>query len=319
VVATNDLPSCSGSARAREEPLAAIVDTLSFTVLSCSVRVQCEDPDARDLLAANYGCMQGGLGTVSLDYAVSRPKRSSAFLISRAGQKPLRASDGGEFLFVFEKDLTIQLQQLRPDLYFIHSAVLEFAGRAIMLVAASGSGKSMTTWALLHHGFRYLSDELGPVDLETLQVYPYPHALCLKEKPPGSYPLPQKTLYMPHSLHVPTTEFPSGVSKGPVRLAALFFLRYQPRSSGPVLRSLSGAEAGARLFAQALNPLAHAGDGLDGAIAIATKCVCFELVTADLSATCALLRTTLSRWSHHRLSSSRPSGACSFFPPTKGR
>jgi hypothetical protein len=46
-----------------------------------------------------------------------------------------------------------------------------------MLVGESGSGKSTTAWALLHHGCCYFSDELGPVDLQTGEVYPYPHAL----------------------------------------------------------------------------------------------------------------------------------------------
>jgi hypothetical protein len=53
------------------------------------------------------------------------------------------------------------------------------------------------------------------------------------------------------------------------------------------------AEAAARLFAHALNPLAHAEEGLDGAVAIATRCPCFALHTADLPATCALMVRTL--------------------------
>ena len=30
------------------------------------------------------------------------------------------------------------------------------------------------TWALSHHGFRYLSDELAPIDPGTLRVHPFP-------------------------------------------------------------------------------------------------------------------------------------------------
>ncbi len=56
---------------------------------------------------------------------------------------------------------------------------------------------------------------------------------------------------------------------------------------------ISGAEAAARLFAHTLNPLAHIGDGLEGAIEITKRCAHFELVTADLPETCALVRATL--------------------------
>jgi hypothetical protein len=186
------------------------------------------------------------------------------------------------------------LQRLRRDLYFIHAAALEFAGKAYMLVAPSGSGKSTTTWALLHHGFQYLSDELGPIDLKTLEVYPYPHALCLKNAPPTSYPLPARVLRTSRTLHISPRNLPCGVSTSPFPLAAIFFLQYDPEACAPAVQPLNKAEAGVRLFANALNPLAHPGDGLDGAIKIATESACFKLTTADLSSTCQLVLTTIA-------------------------
>ncbi len=242
---------------------------------------------------ANYGYMQGESDEVCLHYSIRRQEGEPSFVIKRDGHNPIMASDHSEFLFLFEKDMTIELQKLRRDLYFVHAAVLEFAGRAFMLVAASGGGKSITTWALLHHGFRYLSDELAPVNLETMEVYPYPHALCLKDQPPGTYPLPGKTLYTSRTLHVPTEDLPGRVGIGPIPLAAVLFLRYSPKASAPTMVPISKAGAGARLFASALNPLAHPGDGLDGAIEIVTRSACFELITADLPATCALVKATL--------------------------
>jgi hypothetical protein len=269
--------------------------TLSLTVLGRNVRVRCEDAEAWALSVANYAQMQGELKAPDLSYTVRREKASSAFVIRRNGQEPLIASDDSELLFLFEKNITIELQKLRPDLYFIHAAVVEFTGKALMLVGESGSGKSMTTWALLHHGFRYLSDELGPVDLKTFRVYPYPHALCLKSEPPDAYALPQKTLHTSRTLHVPVEELPSRVVKSPMPLAAIFFLRYCPEASAPSVQPISKAAAGARLIANALNPLAHPGDGLDGAIEIAARAACFELLTADLPRTCTLVKATL-KW-----------------------
>ncbi len=269
------------------------LDTLSLTVLGCSVRVECEDAEARALLEVNYCRLQGNQGWLDLAYAVGRQPRSPAFFIQREGQDALLASDAGDFLYQFEKDMTIELEKLRRDLYFVHGAVLEFAGKACMLVGPSGSGKSTTTWALLHHGFRYLSDELAPVDLETLEVVPYPHALCLKAEPPASYPLPTATLRTSRTLYVPIANLPSGVGSDPTPLATLFFVRYRPEIAVPTIRPMSKAEAAMRLFTNALNPLAHPEDGLDGAIAITTRCACFELFVADLHATCALMNATL--------------------------
>jgi hypothetical protein len=50
---------------------------------------------------------------------------------------------------------------------------------------------------------------------------------------------------------------------------------------------VTAANAAARLFANALNPLAHANDGLDAAVAIAQAIPCFELDTSSLPQACA--------------------------------
>ncbi len=267
-------------------------NTLSLRLFGHSARVRCEDTRLLELLEADYGHANGNHACPSsLNYFVDTLDGTS--FIAREGRQKLTAYDDSEFLYLFEKDLTIELQRLRRDLYFVHSAVLEYDGKAVMLVAASGGAKSITTWALLHHGFRYLSDELGPVDLKALEVHPYPRALCLKNEPPRLYPLPQRTLRCPHTLHVPAESLPGKVRTEPAPLGAIFFLCYRGNASQPEVQPISTAEAGARLYANALNPLAHPGEGLDAALRIATATTCCTLFTADLRSTCDLVKATL--------------------------
>ena len=265
-------------------------------VLGCRVRIECRDPKTLELILGNYGGMQGrNFGPSHLDYVVETCRKDPGFRIASRGSKPRMTADDGEFLFLIEKDMTIELQKLRPDLYFVHAAALGLSGRAFLLVAAAGRGKSTTTWALLHHGFDYLSDELAPLDLDRLEVQPYPHAICLKKEPPCPYSLPDKTLRTSFTMHVPTSQLPTAAILKSMPVTALFFLEYRLGLNSPTVRLLSKAETATRLFVHALNPLAHAEDGLAGAVAIARKVPAFQLDSGDLRPTCALINETLER------------------------
>src|SRR5262245_22743277 len=145
------------------------------------------------MLFGNYSFFSTHPKNPILKYAVTR-NGEGGFEILRNTGSPLVASDDGDFLFQMEKEITIEVQKRRSDLYFLHAAVLDYNGLGLMLVANSGGGKSTTTWALCHHEFRYLSDELAPIDLKTLEAFPYSHALSLNRDPPSPYSTPTETI-----------------------------------------------------------------------------------------------------------------------------
>ena len=62
----------------------------------------------------------------------------------------------------------------------------------------------------------------------------------------------------------------------------------------PTLRRLRSPEAAARLYAETLNPLAHAALGMDAVVSVASRVPCFVLSLGDVAATSALLREMLS-------------------------
>jgi hypothetical protein len=64
--------------------------------------------------------------------------------------------------------------ELRPDLIWIHSGVVARPDGALMIVAPSGQGKSTLVTHLCVRGWRFLSDEMAPVDSRTSTVLPYP-------------------------------------------------------------------------------------------------------------------------------------------------
>jgi HprK-related kinase A len=63
----------------------------------------------------------------------------------------------------------------------VHAAVVERSGRALILPAPAGSGKSTLCAALSYAGWRLLSDEFALVDPGTGDVSPLPRPISLKE------------------------------------------------------------------------------------------------------------------------------------------
>ena len=64
----------------------------------------------------------------------------------------------------------------------LHSAVLERDGRAMLLPAAPGFGKTTLCAALAHRGWRLLSDEFGLIRPHTRDFIPVPRPMALKNE-----------------------------------------------------------------------------------------------------------------------------------------
>ena len=229
----------------------------------------------------------------SLEYTITENQELdiNTITISRAGTNDLITDDIGEFIFFFEKDMTIELQKIRSDLLFIHSAALEYEGMGLLLVAPSGSGKSTTAWAMINSGFSYLSDELAPIDLNSLAIMPYPHALNLKSVPP-LFSLPEDALYTSQTIHVSIKEF---CNSSVTPLKVIFYLEFNAEISEPEINPISTAEATANLYANSLNILAHndIDNGLNAAVKVASRVKNYKLVSNKLDKTCRDIKSLM--------------------------
>jgi hypothetical protein len=272
-----------------------LTDLFLFEVLGVGFGVRCCDGELQRLVQANWAYFATPAthdDPVLFDVTRSSPPTFSWTCSNGAAGD---AYDTCALLYALEHAVVIELQTRRSDLYFLHAAAAERHGRAYLLVAASGSGKSTTQWALLHHGFGYLSDELAPIELNSLNVHAYPHALCLKQPPPPPYGLPTETLATERTLHVPVTNLPRLAEPGPRPVGAAIFLAYRPQAMAPSMHPISPGETSARLYANSLNPLAHPNAGLAAAARIAASVPGFVVESADLCDTCQLIEATLDR------------------------
>ncbi len=274
---------------------------LRFRTLGHSFSIRCDDVEAADLLAFRFAAMR--IDRRDAESELVRPliyevggRGGERFALVCPGNRLVECEGVGAVVHELEHDLTIALQRARPDLFFVHAAALEHAGRAYLLAGDSGNGKSTTAWGLLNRGFNYLSDELSPIDVATLCVHAYPRALSLKAPPPASQPLPPAGVrHLESTLQIGAGGIPtmSGLSVCPIE--SIVFVRYEPQRAAPALRKVSAAEAGARLYAMTLNALAHVDQGFGVALQIASHLRCYVLESADLADTCDLFHEQVLR------------------------
>lgn len=144
----------------------------------------------------------------------------------------------------------------RDWLAALHAAAVHNSRCALMLPALGGAGKTTLTAALLAAGSGYLSDDVAPLDAETLEVWPLPLPLRIK---PGSvallrprYPeLDHLPAHGPADRAVrllPPPRFDPTAAGRSYPVAGLVFPDYRP-AAACALRPISPVEALQRLIA----------------------------------------------------------------------
>lgn len=274
------------------------IDTYShtFDVVGVSIRIDCDSFELHELFVKNFERKATVGKTPALRYLVKLIDEQHEVEISRPGSSfHQTAENRGMLIALLEGDLVVQLQLLRADLVFLHAASVSNGKKAHLFTGPSGSGKSTTCWGLLHHGFRYLSDELAPVSLATTSVSPYLHALCLKSAPPADYPCPEEAILTQRGIHVPSSALPASPIERDMPIGSIFFVEYQRANARASIERVQHGEAAARLYPNILNALAHGNDGLEAALQITRGVDCYRVDAADLADTCELIAGVAER------------------------
>lgn len=172
----------------------------------------------------------------------------------------------------------------------IHAAVVERGGRAAILPAPPGSGKSTLCAALMLRGWRLLSDEIAIVPLDGSGLVPLGRAVSLKNE---SIELIQR--YEPSAVMNPPT---TGTAKGTVthlrvpadqvarigetaRPAWIVFPRWQAGAS-PSLRPRSRAQSVVDLARNSFNYGTLGLRGFDTMSRLVAACACHDFVYSQL-------------------------------------
>jgi hypothetical protein len=104
--------------------------------------------------------------------------------------------------------------------------------------------------------------------------------------------VPRGTIATEGRSYVSVSGFPTDDQQNALPLGAFIFLR-RNGTAPAMCQSITAARAAAQLLANALNPLAHEGNGLDVAVKLAQMVPCFELDSTDLGTACAAVDAIL--------------------------
>ncbi len=98
------------------------------------------------------------------------------------GAPPVQPLPAGQAFPLLEWGLNWCVASHCHQYLMVHAAVVERAGRALVLPAPPGSGKSTLCAALVSRGWRLLSDEMTLIDVEQRDVVPLPRPISLKNQ-----------------------------------------------------------------------------------------------------------------------------------------
>ena len=98
------------------------------------------------------------------------------------GRKPHEDMPLAHALPVFEWGLNLVVALRSHCFLMLHAAVLERNGKALLLPAMPGHGKSTLCAGLSHRGWRTLSDEFGLIRPRTGDMIPVPRPMALKNE-----------------------------------------------------------------------------------------------------------------------------------------
>lgn len=222
-----------------------------------------------------------------LSYRVSQ--RGEEIMVQSGNTILYQGSELADVVFYLEKDLIIATQLKSTGILFFHAAALTYKNQTVMMVGESGAGKSSMTWGLLRHGFKYLSDELVPID-QDLKIYPFARAVNLKCELPAPYGLPTNAVDLHRFNMVPVPENQLETSNVN-QIDHLIFVKFNNQEQMPCITEISKGEAFLLLFKNLLNAKSFDDYGMGGISKILSNARCYHLTSVtDMAATVTLVQ-----------------------------
>ena len=113
-----------------------------------------------------------------------KPSKQDKFDLFKADEKIISDSDEQVVLDHLDSQVRLTVAEFAAENVFVHSGVVAWKGKAIMIPASSYRGKTTLVAELVKSGATYYSDEYAILDKQGL-VHPFPKTLSIREKEHG--------------------------------------------------------------------------------------------------------------------------------------
>jgi len=214
------------------------------------------------------------------------------------GTPPFHPLPGDQAFPILEWGLNWCISAHCHQYLIVHAAAVERDGRALLLPAPPGSGKSTLCAALVHRGWRLLSDELALLDPATHAIVPLARPVSLKN---ASIELIRR--FAPEAVlgetvhdtlkgsvaHMKPPQDAVRRSLEPAAPRWIVMPRYEARAAAARLTPLARGQAFMQLADSAFNYHLHGRAGFELLADVVEGCECFELAYANLEEALAAL------------------------------
>ena len=153
------------------------------------VKLKSDMEDLVGLIQCLYGdCrLEASSSLADFHLQLNRPRNLRRFYRPQArflidGQSPFSPFPVDHAFALFEWGLNWSVATYAHQFLMLHSAVVEKNGKAVLLPAWPGSGKSTLCAALVYRGWRLLSDEFGLIRPDSDAMTPFPRCIPLKNE-----------------------------------------------------------------------------------------------------------------------------------------
>ncbi|MDF1587174.1 hypothetical protein [Marinimicrococcus flavescens] len=235
--------------RAAATPPAAICDRL-HALGGVRVAIACDDPGLDPMVQTLFAPLRTS-GAASPTHHLRLARDGRRVVLWADGQAIAASADPDHALGLLIDAVLDRAWPAARWMAVAHAGAVADARGAVLLPAPSGGGKSTLAAGLVAAGWRFLSDDIAPVDAGRAEVAPVPLALSARE---GSWPILRQLF--PGMRPVATLAFEEGrrrfldlaryVAQEPAPLRALLVPQFDP-SGAPGLDRLDPGQALAAL------------------------------------------------------------------------